>query len=309
MIDFPFVVYAQGSTAADRFAWLKERKAELNEHLLRRAAMLFSGVGAETPELFAQLSGVFFEQQLEYVGGDSPRTRLSDRVYTSTEYPAQYAISLHNELSYASTWPAQLLFCCTLPAEEGGETPIADSRAILRAIEPSIVEEFQRRGVRYLRNLHGGNGFGRSWQQTFETDDRAVVERYCNETASEFEWKPDGGLRLIQTRPAVATHPRTGDVVWFNQADQYHPSDRPKALHESLVRLYGDDPFDLPTYVTFGDGGTIPDDMLDAIRATIATLTVKFPWQRGDALWIDNMLACHGRMAYRGKRQVLVSMS
>lgn len=309
MIDFPFVVYAQGSSAVERFAWLAERKDELNEQLLRRAAILFSGVGAETPELFAALSAVFFERQLGYVGGDSPRTRLSDRVYTSTEYPAQYAISLHNELSYASKWPAQLLFCCTLPADEGGETPIADSRAIVRAIEPAIVEEFERRGVRYLRNLHGGNGFGRSWQQTFETDDRAAVEQYCAETSTEFAWKADGGLRLVQTRPAVARHPQTGDLVWFNQADQYHPSDRPAALQESLVRLYGNDPFDLPTYVTFGDGAAIPADMLDAIRTTIKTLTTKFPWQRGDAMWIDNMLACHGRMAYRGKRQVLVSMS
>ncbi|GAC1447381.1 MAG: TauD/TfdA family dioxygenase [Vulcanimicrobiaceae bacterium] len=276
---------------------------------MRRGAMLFSGLGTDSAELFAVLSSIFFEQQLEYVGGDSPRTRLSDRVYTSTEYPAQYAISLHNELSYANKWPAQLMFCCTIPAEGGGETPIADSRAILRELDPAIRDEFVRRGLRYLRNLHGGDGFGRSWQQTFETEERAAVERYCAETSTDFEWKADGGLRLIQTRPATATHPRTGDVVWFNQADQYHPSNRPKALHESLVRLYGDDPSELPTYVTFADGGTIATEMLDAVRQTVAALTVASPWQRGDALWIDNMLTCHGRTAYRGKRQVLVSMS
>ncbi|MBD5633245.1 MAG: TauD/TfdA family dioxygenase, partial [Candidatus Eremiobacteraeota bacterium] len=39
-----------------------------------------------------------------------------------------------------------------------------------------------------------------------------------------------------------------------------------------------------------------------------ASLTKATPWQRGDALWIDNMLACHGRSPFRGERRVLVAM-
>ncbi|MBC5798695.1 MAG: TauD/TfdA family dioxygenase [Candidatus Eremiobacteraeota bacterium] len=306
---YPTIVRVPGASAPERFAWIAANKAQLDRTLLRSGAIRLEGLGADTPELFETASGVFFDEAAGYVGGDSPRTRVSSRVYTSTEYPPTQAISLHNEMSFAATWPAQLLFGCIVPAEHGGATPVADSRAILQALDRSIVEEFTARGVCYIRNLPGGNGFGRSWQQTFETDDGAAVERYCRQTGSEFTWKADGGLRLIQRRPAVAVHPLTGETVWFNQADQYHPSTHPPTVYEALVGVYGDDPADLPSNATFGDGGPFPPEMLTTIRQTIAQLTVAFPWERGDALWLDNMLACHGRQPFSGPRRILVSMA
>jgi len=307
--DYPAIVYVPGSSAPERFGWLSANKAVLGETLLRLGAVRLCDLGADTAELFETLSGVFFERSADYVGGDSPRTRVSNRVYTSTEYPPTQMISLHNEMSFAATWPSQLLFGCIVPAQSGGETPVADSRAILKTLDPSIAQEFTARGVRYIRNLPGGSGFGRSWQQTFETDERAAVERYCREAGSEFEWKSDGGLRLIQQRPAVAVHPVTGEAVWFNQADQYHPSTHPPAVYEALIGVYGDDPADLPSYATFGDGTPFAIEMLTTIRQTIAQLTVAFTWQTGEALWLDNMLACHGRQPFSGPRRILVSMA
>ncbi len=306
---YPALLRVPGSSVHERLGWLAANKTSLGETLMRVGAVRLCELGADTAELFETLSGVFFERSADYVGGDSPRTRVSNRVYTSTEYPPTQTISLHNEMSFAATWPAQLLFGCIVPAEKGGETPVADSRVILKTLDRAIVEEFTMRGVRYIRNLPGGSGFGRSWQQTFETEDRAAVERYCREAGSEFEWKSDGGLRLIQQRPAVAVHPLTGEAVWFNQADQYHPSTHPAAVYEALIGVYGDDPADLPSYATFGDGTPFPIEMLTTIRQTIAHLTVDFPWHRGDALWLDNMLACHGRRPFSGARRILVSMA
>jgi hypothetical protein len=36
---------------------------------------------------------------------------------------------------------------------------------------------------------------------------------------------------------------------------------------------------------------------------------VSFPWQRGDILMLDNILAAHGRAPYEGPRKILVGMT
>jgi hypothetical protein len=36
---------------------------------------------------------------------------------------------------------------------------------------------------------------------------------------------------------------------------------------------------------------------------------VIFPWQRGDILMLDNMLASHGREPFAGPRKVIVAMA
>ena len=36
--------------------------------------------------------------RLAYVHGNSPRTKVGRHVYTSTEYPQEYTISMHNEM-------------------------------------------------------------------------------------------------------------------------------------------------------------------------------------------------------------------
>jgi hypothetical protein len=62
-------------------------------------------------------------------------------------------LSLHNELSYADVWPSRLYFFCVEPAPSGGETSLADSRRILAALDPQVVDTFRARGIRYIRNL------------------------------------------------------------------------------------------------------------------------------------------------------------
>jgi alpha-ketoglutarate-dependent taurine dioxygenase len=307
---FPLVVDAPPRHGGDDLAWLRERRGELLAELRRHGAIRFSAAEVDSPERLAAFSGALLgERSFGYAGGDSPRTRLSASVYTSTEFPAEYAISLHNELSYAARYPEFVLFCCAVPADDGGETPLADSRRLLAALDPALVAEFERRGVTYVRNLHGGDGVGRSWQDTFETGERDEVEALCARSGAEARWKPGGGLQVRQTRPALATHPVTGERVWFNQADQFHPSTYPARLHGALIALYGDDPETLPSYATFGDGTRIPAEMLGAVRAAGADLAVARPWRRGEVLWLDNLLCAHGRNPFRGDRRILVSLA
>jgi hypothetical protein len=115
------------------------------------------------------------------------------------------------------------------------------------------VETFRARGIRYIRNLSPVKGSGYSWQEAFETDDRIEAERSCARIGADFEWRPDGVLRISQVRPATAHHPLTGEEVWFNQADGFHPSALlPDVYAAALAEVGSEDRFRLN--VTYGDG-------------------------------------------------------
>jgi len=292
----------------DLISWYGNNRDFLERALLEYGAILFRGFAVKAPSAYAKLVRSISRNLLDYIDGNSPRTRLGDGIYTSTEYPAEFAISMHNELSYSNCYPNRLVFCCIVAPREGGETPIADGRAILRSLPSEIVEAFTRKRVKYIRNLHNGHGYGLSWQDTFETTDKEIVEKFCKEASINYKWKSDGGLELTQIGPGVMTHPKTGEQVWFNQADQFHPSNNPKPVWESMKKIHreGDDSF--PQNACFGDGASIDVSMLDKIREVAREHSVCFPWREGDVLLIDNLLVCHGRMPYSGPRKILVSM-
>lgn len=289
-------------------SWYRENTGMVDQKLLEHGAILFRGFGVNTPSAFARVSRSVSPRLIESMEENVPRTKLTAGVYTSTEYPPEYRLSMHSEYSYSNRWPAKLFFCCIKAAEQGGETPVADNREVLAGLAPRIVEEFRSRQVKYLRNLHSGQGFGLSWQTAFQTKDKAVVEEYCRSHAVEFEWKNDDGLRLYQTLSGVIFHPRTGEQVWFNQAPQFHLSDYPSEIYQSLLSAYKD-PGDLPQDVCFGDGTPINVDDLNEIRETMNRKSVIFPWQEGDLLMVDNVLVSHGRMPFVGARKTLVAMS
>ncbi|MBV8884812.1 MAG: TauD/TfdA family dioxygenase [Chroococcidiopsidaceae cyanobacterium CP_BM_RX_35] len=290
-------------------SWYRDNSEFLSNKLLKDGAILFQGFGVNTIMAFEKFLKLVSGNLMDYVDGNSPRTQLTTGIYTSTEYPAKYSISLHNELSYSSQWPSQLYFCCITAPKEGGETPIADSRQILKSLNPKIIEKFTLKQVKYIRNLHGGDGMGVSWQDSYKTSDSSLVEEYNRKAGIDFEWKKDGGLRLSQIRPAIAIHPHTGEQVWFNQAEQFHPSSLPKNIYEAMMFYFDGSEGELPQYACFGDNTPIDVSMLDEIREATCQQAVVFPWQEGDVLAIDNMLVCHGRTPFVGSRKILVSMS
>jgi alpha-ketoglutarate-dependent taurine dioxygenase len=244
--------------------------------------------------------------RLAYVHGNAPRTKVGDNVYTAAEYPAGSTISMHNELSYAHGWPARLMFYCQVAAESGGATPVVDGTAWLAALHPRVREAFAD-GVCYRQNLHGGRGFGKSWQETFETGARDEAERFLTASGATFEWRPDGGLRVSQLRPSTNHHPVTSEEVWFNQSDQWHPASLGEDTASALAQILHQE--DLPQYVTFADGSPIPDDYVIHVRDRGLEVAVDVDWRAGDLLLIDNVLVGHGRRPFTGSRRVLVAMS
>lgn len=302
--SLPLVVYPAISKV-DLILWAENNRDYIEEHLLMHGGLLFRGFGIKTPAEFEGFIKAVCGELLAYKERSSPRTQVSGNIYSSTDYPADHSIFLHNENSYQNNWPLKIFFFCQTRSEQGGETPIADCRRVFQRIPPEIGERFIKRGWMYVRNF--GDGLGLNWRTVFQTDDRSVVEEHCRKNGIIAEWKDGDRLRTRAVRPAVAKHPKTGEDLWFNHATFFHVSTLEPSVLELLLSEFAVD--DLPTNTFYGDGSTIETSVLDQLRAAYLQEMIVFPWQRGDILMLDNMLTAHGRKPYTGLREILVGMA
>jgi Taurine catabolism dioxygenase TauD, TfdA family len=284
--------------------WMAAERDRVDGLLLEHGALLFRGFRVRTLDDFERFARAFSDRLYQDYG-DLPRQAMTSAVYESTRYPADRWILFHNESSHLASWPSRIWFFCVEPAREGGETPIADCRRMCRLLDLSIVERIRATGLQYIRNFV--DGLDVSWQQFFNTTDRAVVEQRCRDTRTAFEWLDGGGLRTIRVCRGVVSHPRTGDMVFFNQVQLHHPSSLDPAVRRSIASVYGPDRF--PRDVRFGDGTPIDDDILGRIGTAYEEASVAFPWERGDVLLLDNMLMAHARRPFVGPRSCAVALS
>jgi alpha-ketoglutarate-dependent taurine dioxygenase len=298
------LVVEPNADEVDLIEWVSFNRTRIHQQLLTHGGLLFRGFQINAEQPFHQLISALGTHLMRYAEGATPRTQLSGLVYTSTEYPADQQIALHNELTYVTRWPGHILFCCVQPPEKNGQTPIADVRRVLGRLSPSIVDEFRRRGWMLVRNF--GEGLSLPWQQSFHAETREDVEAYCQQARIECEWRSGERLRTRQVRPAIVKHKETGEEVWFNHVAFWHVSSLGAEVREAMQKMFAED--ELPYNTYYGDGGRIEDEVVEAIRAAYRAETVEFLWERGDVLLLDNMLSAHGRREYEGARRVLAAM-
>jgi len=285
--------------------WAVDHLQTIERGVLQYGGVLFRGFDVKNQEDFHRFLDSLGTSLIQYNESSTPRTQLRKNVYTSTEFPNDQTIALHNELSTSATVPMRIWFFCDLPAEEGGQTPIADVRRVYQRLSPETRARFEEKGWKLVRNY--GDGFGLTWQDSFHTTDRGEVERYCREQAITWDWKDGDRLRTWQVRPAVLQHPATGEKAWFNHIAFWHDSSLAPEVRELLRAEFA--PEDMPYQTFYGDGTTIEDEVAAELREAYLAERIVFDWYKGDLLMMDNLLAAHGRMPYKGERRTLVAMA
>ena len=298
----PLVVTPETETV-DLVSWASGNREWIESRLREHGALLFRNFGVASVGEFERFAATQCPELFgEY--GDLPRDEVSGKVYASTPYPADQAILFHNESAHMHRWPMKIFFSCVIAAESGGETPIVDCRRVFALLPDSMRTRFAERGLTYVRNYV--EGLDVPWESFFQTSDRSAVERYCRESGIEFEWQGESGLQTRQRAPAVVRHPQTGEMAFFNQIQLHHPAALLPAVRESLVALLGG--ASLPRNVLYGDGSPIEDEVVQEIQALYERIAVRFPWQPGDILMVNNMLVAHSRAPFAGPRKVVVAM-
>lgn len=300
---------------------LKEQNSEIKKDLLKHGGILFRNFPLRNAQDFLEViyalnTGKF----IDYVGGDSPRTKILEGIYTSTEAPPSIKIPLHNELSYAKNYPSHIYFFCETAPINKGETIIADARAVYRSMDEKVRQRFIDKNLKYFSHYYNSSPFmkffykhfkaHKSWTNVFETSDPSEVEKKCRDNDLSFEWNHKDWIEISQIRPATITHPKTGEPVWFNQAHIFDFTPRLCGFWYYLaVKLLYCRRYMRLHEVYFADGTPIPRDDLYHILDVLDANTIFFPWHTGDLLLLDNILTMHGRNTFKGKRRVLTAMT
>jgi hypothetical protein len=304
--DFPLVIMP-ANKKVKLVNWIRHNKSQFEKDLIWHGAILFRGFDIRTAQDFNEFMRCFDTEPLPYMFRSSPRKELDrsiKNIYLSTTYPNDQHINMHNESSYSRVWGRKIVFCCLKPALTGGETPIADSRRVLSGISGDLVKKFRVNGVKYRRNLLPD--LGMPWQEIFQTEDRRVMEETCRKYSIDSTFYSDDHVVLEWWKPAVYAHPVSHEETWFNHVLFFNKYSRYEELGFSPDDHLPEEYLSSETF--FGDGSPITYDEYLEIKRSYDKNRVAFPYEQGDILFLDNMLAAHGRNPYRGERIIATAI-
>lgn len=292
----------QGKTGPE---WLAGHAADVRASVAAHGAVFVRGLRLRTVREVRAAVGALGAEPMIETEPFALRPTYEPGVYGSAKWPSDQPMCMHHELSYALRVPALLAIACLVPPDDGGVTALADGSAVLRDLDPALVDRFEQVGWELVRTHDGLVGL--PWREAFGTDDRAEVDRYCAENAITAHWRPDGTLRTGRIRNAVLAHPRSGDRVWFNQIAYLSEWTLDPTVHGYLIAEFGPD--GLPFTTRFGDGKPLDREKVNHINDVYQANTMREPWQAGDLLVVDNLRMAHSREPYTGPRDIVVLMA
>ncbi|BBN81296.1 hypothetical protein PA25_12810 [Pseudoalteromonas sp. A25] len=298
---FPLLVECQSNTL-DPLTWARQNQTQIMNWLQTHGGIVFRGFNLPTALEFEQFCLAIYPQ-LYAMYGDLPKNDIGNKIYKSTPYPNEQMIMYHNESSHQSQWPRRQWFYCSQNAAVGGATPIVDCREMYLRLPVHIKEKLEEKQLCYIRNF---SSLDVSWQHFFKTDSKQLVESICKDSSIDFQWYGDDNLRISQVCPAVIVHPITHEKSFFNQIQLHHYSFLEEDVKQHFLETGGIE--NLPRNVCYGDQEPLEQEVIDVISELYEACAVRFDWQKGDVVMLDNMLAAHARDPFEGERKIAVAM-
>ncbi|KAK0456779.1 hypothetical protein EV421DRAFT_1754668 [Armillaria borealis] len=225
-LELPNARYFHGKAFPRSSQLSVEEGAKLTRLLQDHGAVVFRGFGHASAETFSKLVIAAEEARgnkpFEQIGLAGKRLTKAPEVFSANEGPRTRRFYQHNEYARYTHFPGFIHFYATVTADEGGESPIANSLEIYERVKeelPEFVEELAKRGLT-MRQVYPpaghnrGNGNYFDWTQEYcfgqkilpEDDEptrRLKAEEQARRLTPHFKWLDDGSLEVIQDVPAV----------------------------------------------------------------------------------------------------------
>jgi hypothetical protein len=285
--------------------WIRTHREELLEQASQHGAVLFRGFPLNSPEDCDVFVAAFGLTNFPYIESlsNAVRVNFTERIFSANEAPADVTIYFHHEMAQTPIYPAKLFFFCQTPAEEGGETPLCRSDVLFERLAercPEFAKNCEEKGLRYSNVMPAENdpksGMGRSWKSTLRAETREEAEARLKEIEYEWEWLPDGSLRATTPVLPAVRDVGQGRKAFFNQLI-------------AAFQGWKDDRNDPSKAIRFGDGSLLDRDAVNIATELAYEIAFDLPWQKGDAVLVDNFVTMHGRRTFKGTRKVLASLA
>ncbi|MBY3425495.1 TauD/TfdA family dioxygenase [Rhizobium laguerreae] len=279
--------------------WIAEEKRILESIIRETGACMIRGGNGTNVSCQSILSALQVEL-VEDVFWSTPRRRVNGKTFTATEYPKPEEIPMHSEMSYAPRYPRILCFQALTCAETGGQTTLADLGSVSSEIADLTAKVFER-GILYVRVFH--EGLDIPVEKAFGVSRREDVADAAGRHGVEIEFH--GRAVKVYQRSRGALTSEEG-LLWFNQAQVFHPASLRRDLRSNLQSLFDD--HDLPRQARYGDGSPIPDEDIIRVNNAFAKHVFDINWSPREIVLIDNLRLAHGRRSFTGDRVVHVAM-
>lgn len=304
---FPFVITNPSAveTLGDTERWVGEHRQQLLDLASRHGAVLFRGFPMTTAEDFDRFVAALDIPNFPYRKSLSNAVRVvrTDRVFSANEAPPDIQILFHHEMAQTPLYPQWILFFCELPAQKGGATPVCRSDVLydrLKAACPQFIADCEQKGLKYSNVMpeadDAKSGMGRSWKGTLGVETREQAETRLRELNYTWQWSDDGSLRVTTPVLPAVKEVGYGRKSFFNQL-----------IAASLG--WKDSRNDISESLRHGDGTRLDREAVTQTVALAEELAFDLPWQRGDAVLIDNTVVMHARRTFEGPRKVVASLA
>ena len=246
-------------------------------------ALLFRGFGADVAA-FQQFARRFCRTA---VVNESPgRQPIDPEHNVHTVDGGTGAFNLHPELSREPWKPDAAFFACLSPPSRGGATTICDGVALVRELPQAVRRGLEGRRLIYVKPTWPS--LLEYWLGTATPSDAQLLAPPPSSPYRFGRW-PDGRVVRYFSRPALHTPmfvdaPAFGNFLLFARFNNGRP-DHP----------------------VLDDGQPVPEEWLQAIKATGDRIMAAVEWRAGDVLMLDNTRFMHGRTAILDARERLIA--